>query len=246
MSFPESTFYKIAQLLKLHRNFANLSAQNLYNLLERSGLVIVTPETLERLKTIVSSCEPCQPIRNAPLRFRVTIGHENQRFNARSYIDVVYLDGRPVLHIIDEATRFSAARFLAKNSTESVWETIVLCWSSVYTGLFDYVMVDEGSQFRKKFAELAKLHDGNLQKTPVESHNSFGIGGRYHKPLRDSYGKLKIEYPRMQLQLLLTLSVKAMNNTLGPERTVPSALVFGEFPSLQSVSGPVLPRPTLA
>ena len=29
-------------------------------------------------------------------------------------------------------------------------------------------MVDEGSQFRKTFAELAALHDVNLQKTPVE------------------------------------------------------------------------------
>ena len=131
-------------------------------------------------------------------------------------------------------------------STESVWEAIVLCWSSVYTGLPDNIIVDEGSQFRKTFAELATLHDVNLQKTPVESHNSLGIGERYHKPLRDTYRKLKVDYPSMQRQLLLALSVKAMNDTLGPEGTVPSALVFGEFPSLRSVSEPIIPRPTLA
>ena len=32
---------------------------------------------------------------------------------------------------------------------------------------------------------------------------------------------------------------------LVPEGIVPSALVFGEFPSLRSISGPVLPRPSL-
>ena len=37
-----------------------------------------------------------------------------------------------------------------------------------------------------------------------------------------------------------------MNDTLESETTVPSALAFGEFPSLRSVSESVIPRPTLA
>ena len=107
-------------------------------------------------------------------------------------------------------------------------------------------MVDEGSQFRKTFAEITTLHDVNLQNTPVESHNSLRIGETYHEPLRDTYLKLKVDYPSMQRQLLLALLVKAMNDTLEPEVTVPSALVFGEFPSLGSVSEPIIPCPTLA
>ena len=178
MCFSVSTFYITVQLWKLHRNFAHPSAEKLYNLLERAGLESVTSETLERLKGIVASCEPCQGNRNAPLRFRVIIGHENVRFNARALIDIMYLDGKPALHIVDEVTRFSAARFLAKMSTEAVQEAIVLCWSSVYTGLPDNIIVDEGSQFRKLFAELAVLHDVNLEKSGVESHNSLGIGER--------------------------------------------------------------------
>ena len=232
-------------MLKLHRKFAHPSAQKLYNLLERVGLEIVTPETLERLKTIVASCEPCQRIWNAPLWFRVSVGHENLRFNARAYIDIVYLDGWRALHIVDETTRFSAAPFLTKMSTESVWEAIILCWSSVYTGLPDSIIVDEGSLFWKMFAEIARLHDVNLQKTPVESHNSLGIGERYHKPLFDTYRKLKTDHPSMQRQLLLKLSVKAMNDTFVLEGTVRSASVFGEFSSLRFVSGPLISRPTL-
>ena len=145
MCFAVSTFYKTVQLRKLHRSFFHPSAEKLYNLLERAGLEAVTSETLERLKGIVVSYEPCQRIRNAPLRFRVTIGHENVRFNARAFVDIMYLVGKPVLHIIDEATRFSAARFLTKMSTDALWEAIVKCWSSVYTGSPYNVMVDEGS-----------------------------------------------------------------------------------------------------
>ena len=69
MCFPPSTFYSTAQLLKLHRQFAHPSAETLYALLRRAGLKAVTQQTLERLKEIVSRCEPCQRIRNGPLRF---------------------------------------------------------------------------------------------------------------------------------------------------------------------------------
>ena len=50
----------------------------------------------------------------------------------------------------------------------------------------------------------------------------------------------------MQHQLLLALAIKAMNDMLGPEGTVPSALIFGDFPSLTAFEVPIVPRPTLA
>ena len=159
---------------------------------------------------------------------------------------ILRLIGKEKIPRMHEATRFSAARFLPKISTDAVWEAIVLCWSSVYTGLPDNIAVDDGSQFRKVFAELTALHDINLEKSGTQSHNALGIGDRYHKPLRDTYRKLKLDFPKMSRQLVLALSIKAMNDTLGPEGIVPSALVFGEFPSLRAYQGPVVPRPALA
>ncbi len=106
-------------------------------------------------------------------------------------------------------------------------------------------MLDEGSQFRKLFAELSALYDVELGRSGIQSHNSLGIGERYHKPLRDTYRKLKLGHPTMQRQLFLALAIKEMNDTLGPEGFVPSALVFGAFPSLRTFSGPGIPRPTL-
>ena len=121
-----------------------------------------------------------------------------------------------------------------------------MCWSSVHTGLPQCIMVNEGDQFRKVLAELTALYDIKLEKSGVEAHNSLGIGERYYKPLRNTYLKLKVDRPAMQRQLLLALAVKAMNDTLGPEGHVPSSLVFGEFPSLRTFEGPIVPHPTLA
>ena len=144
MNFPRCSFYTSAQLNKMHRHFGHPSADKLFNLLKIAGTEAVDSSTREELEKIVATCEPCQRIKNAPLRFRTSMGHANIRFNARAYIEIMYLDGRPVLHVVDEATRSSAARFLPKISTDAVWDAIVLCRSSAYTGLPQNMMVDEG------------------------------------------------------------------------------------------------------
>ena len=82
-------------------------------------------------------------------------------------------------------------------------------------------MVEEGSQFRKIFAELLALHDVKLEKSGVQYHHSLGVGERYHKLLRVMYRKLKLDPQSAQRQVLLALAVKALNVTLGLERIVP-------------------------
>ena len=59
-----------------------------------------------------------------PFRFWVTIGHENVQFNPRAYINILHLDSKSALHVVDETNRFSAARLLAKLSTEAVRDAI--------------------------------------------------------------------------------------------------------------------------
>ena len=128
----------------MQRQFAHPSADKLYKLLRKAGLEAVDTSPRGQLKEIFARCEPCQRIKNAPMRFRVSIGRKDIQFNARAYIDIMYLDGRPVLHIVDEATRFSSARFLSQETTESVSDAIILCWSSVYIGLPQNIIVGEG------------------------------------------------------------------------------------------------------
>lgn len=147
MYLPTCTFYTRMQLHKLHHQFGHPSAVKLHNLLKLSGLQAVDASTLALLEDIIARCEPCQTIRNAQRRFRVTIGQEDGRFDAEAYIDVMYLDGKPVLHIVDSATRFSEARFLPRISTDAVWEAIVMCWSKMYTGLPQCIVCTKDPNF---------------------------------------------------------------------------------------------------
>ena len=69
---------------------------------------------------------------------------ENTRFNAEAYIDFMYIEGSPVLHMVDDATHFSAAQFVEPLTTESVRETIRTSWAIVYTGLPNALVFDDG------------------------------------------------------------------------------------------------------
>ena len=81
--------------------------------------------------------------------------HENIQFKARVYIDVMYLDERLVLQIIDEGTIFSAARVLSNTPTDAVSEATISCRPDVYNGLTENIILGEGAQFWDRFAGLA-------------------------------------------------------------------------------------------
>ena len=176
MEIPSYTFYTTRQLHKLHQQFTHPSATKLYELLKTDRKESVTSKTLRTLEKTSAECQPCQRIANSPTRFRVSLGSENVRFNSRVFLDIMYLDGKPELHLVDDATRLSATQFLESVSTVDIWESILYFWATLYTGLPHKFIVYQGSQFQKTFAELATLHDVSVKQTGSESHNSLEIG----------------------------------------------------------------------
>ena len=54
----------------------------------------------------------------------------------------LYLDGKPVLHVVDEATAFQAAKFLKDMSAKTTWDTLRICWIDIYQGPPDNIISD--------------------------------------------------------------------------------------------------------
>ena len=60
-----------------------------------------------------------------------------------------------------------------------------------------------------------------------------------------TYRKILLDHPSCPPEEALAAAVKSMNDTVGPEGFVPSALVFGEFPRVHVPPDPPGPRPSL-
>ena len=175
----------------------------------------------------------------------MTLGADECRFNELVLMDFMFLRDKstPVLHIVDERTKFSAACLLTSGtSTHYIWEPLLKCWDSVYTGLPNRILVDQGSNFGPIFVNLARASGVEVPSTGIEAHSSLGICERYLAPLRNIWRKIKAESPATSDDLALQLSVQAMNDTVGPEGLMPSALVFGEYPSVSVPPEPIPPR----
>lgn len=134
MDISTSMFFTKPQISRLHRQFYHPSVQKLFNILKRARPNELISETLETLKDLSCRCNPCQRIQHARTdqSYRRSRRHSVQR---NVFMDIMVIDGNPILHIVEEATKYGAARFLTDVSTDLVWKTFVEYWASIYTGL---------------------------------------------------------------------------------------------------------------
>jgi hypothetical protein len=154
-----------AELSRLHRRFGHPSIERLHALLERAGQE-VDKKSIERLTKF---CSYCQKHGKSPGRFKFRLADDTLDFNHSIYVDIMYIDSMPVLHVIDEATRFTAARFLKDISAKHTWETLRLCWIDMYLGPPDYIVHDAGKNFTsKEFRQNASSMAVTTKCVPVK------------------------------------------------------------------------------
>jgi hypothetical protein len=95
------------ELRQLHRRFDHSSTRKLHDLLERVGHEVEKSV----LKKLTKFCTFCQKHEKSPERFKFTLRDDvNMNFNYSVIVDVMYIENSPILHVVDEATRFQAAK----------------------------------------------------------------------------------------------------------------------------------------
>ena len=228
------------ELRQLHRRFGHPSANKLCRLLERSGHD-VDKYSIEYLNKF---CEQCQKHGRSPGRFKFVLRDDTIDFNHSIYVDILYIDGHPVLHIVDEATRFQAARWLQNISAQHTWDMLRLMWIDTYIGPPDNIIHDAGTNFTsKEFRQHANSLAIITKAIPVEAHWSIGIVERYHPILKRAYAVIVDQLPDFSKtaqgrELALQMAVKAVNDTAGPDGLVPTLLVFGAYPKMNQLDPP--------
>jgi hypothetical protein len=118
-----------------------------------------------------------------------------------------------------------------------------MCWIDTYLGPPDYIVSDTGKNFvSKEFKKYANTIGIRTKAVLVKAHNSVGIVEQYHGPLRRIYQIMRVELPRVNKDVVLQISFKALNNTARPDGLVLTLLVFRAYPRIVK-SDP--PSPTI-
>jgi hypothetical protein len=110
----------------------------------------------------------------------------------------MYLEGKPVLHIVDTATSFQNARFLTCSMTgKAIWQAIRACWIDTYVGPPDRIVVDAGTDFvSKHFNNEAKALGIEVKEVPIEAHHSIGKVESYHQVVLRIFTIMRQEAPQ--------------------------------------------------
>ena len=234
--FDDVTYFTETELRRIHTRFGHPSVSKLYDLLDKAGHDV----DVDVLKEINKFCHHCQTKGKAPQRFKFSLKDPEVDFNFEVIVDVMYLDGKPVLHVVDAATGFQAARFMRNMSAKETWDVLKECWIDTYLGPPDIITHDAGTNFDStEFRNEARLVGVTCHQVPVEAHWSIGKVEGYHGPIRRAYEIITEELggtgPR---SLRLQMAVKAVNDTANPDGLVPTLLVFGAYPRINMDSPP--------
>jgi hypothetical protein len=220
----------------LHKHFIHPSVEKLYSLLQQARPHETDFNTKNILKSIQRHCDTCQANGFKPQSFKISSSipeSDDLIFNRQIDIDLLWLNSRPALHVVDHDTNFSAAKFLNGESTEHVWQALLESWILIYNGIPHAILADQGSVFTsRKWKELCTSSGISLKLTAIENHNANGLCESKHGTLRKTFNKLKYDFPDCSDELALLYAIKARNDTSNAKGIVPSTLLFGTMPRI--------------
>ncbi|RKF60455.1 hypothetical protein OnM2_050062, partial [Erysiphe neolycopersici] len=212
IEIDDEAFLTDKELSQLHRRFGHPSAKRLSCILERTGHDS-NEEFLHHLNKICHH-------------------YDDIDFNAIIIVDIFYIseNGKslPVIHVLDEATRFQSGELLKNETSQEV-------------GPPEMIVTYAGKNLTsKEFQYNTQAMSISVKTVPVEAHNSIGIVERYHKPIRRAYLIIRQELPNVSKQASFRMAFKAINDTAGPRGLVPTLLVFGSYCRINGSGAPAM------
>ena len=133
------------------------------------------------LEKIQSRCKECQYLAPKPFVVKVSVPREEIVFNGEVVIDIMWIQAKRVLHVVDRATHFLASHFIPDDSTETIRRTFMQMWILIYLGPPDNLRHDQGTQFvSPKLHALAAEAVISCRPVGVERAHAMGVGERYH------------------------------------------------------------------
>lgn len=201
-------------------------------MLSRAGNDRLTLQTLETIGINSRQCTEFWRYSASPRRFKLSIGAYSLWFNHPVQVDRRFIHSKPVLHIVDLATHFSAATFLQRQTTSEIWRLIFTMCNVVYIGPPDYFSVDQGTAYTSHEMRTNLDDEGiTLIEALIETPGKIGLVERYHARLRVAYNKQRAELDRCTSDAeCLKMAVVATNSTIGPEGLFAILLVYWAIP----------------
>lgn len=185
---PPTILFTVPELRKIHRHFFYAHFEKFFAVLRRSDLDVMTGDDQVKLEKIRQKCEVWQRICEATRFFRAALPNPDSTFKKCVYNELMSIEPKTVLHVVDHDTKYYAASFLGGESTKNVWNEFFRIWVNTYAGFPGTIATDQGSQLiSDEWGTILAIHGIVKRSFGVKSRNTLGVGERYHAYLRQTY-----------------------------------------------------------
>lgn len=153
------------------------------------------------------------------------------------------IDGYMVLHLVHAATIFQSAQRLLNESTADVWAELRGWWVYNYLRPLEVITHDAGTNFAsREFQSNCGFLQIEVNSTPFEAPQSMTTVERQHASLRKVFDTIShaspptseeitnLDLEARRFDVILRMTCKAVNDTVGTDGLVPTFLVFSNMP----------------
>lgn len=217
--------------LKLHQVFGHAGKEKIYNMYkEAKG---EDHELRKELEELEKTCDVCLSMKRPYPRPRSCLPLSSN-VNEVVAMDIKFINQKPVLHLIDTFSRFSACCFLRNKSAEAVVEAIFRIWISVIGRPTRSFFTDNGTEFNNETVrDMARMLEVGVKFTPIESPASNGICERHNQIIGEMSTKIIMD-KKCSWAVALMWSVSAKNSLQNIYGYSPHQLMFGRNAALGS------------
>eukprot|EP00971_Amphidinium_carterae_P351019 6491860-Amphidinium_carterae.1 len=184
---PQSLESLRATLRRLHVKWWHASGARMKKLLAQAGL----PERVySEVDNVVKTCRVCRELAG-PNPKPKTASRLSTTFNATLQADIVFLSGKPVLHLIDEASRFTQAKFLEATDDNTTMAMLLDIWIRPF-GPPSVLLSDQESGLKSDWIGT-QLGRYGISRVLLPERMHASVVERHHSILREVYCKIKTQ-----------------------------------------------------
>ena len=224
---------------KLHQQYGHPSARRLIDLVKKAGEG--NEALIKEIEEVGKNCDSCKRYQKTRPRPAVTFPLASI-FNETVAMDLKVYKNNAVyfLHVIDHATRFSAAGVIRSKKAETIIRKFLEIWISIF-GCPQTVLSDNGGEFANhEFMDLCRNMNINFLTTAAEAPYSNGICEKHNGLIGDAVYKIMDDI-NCSVEIALCWAVNAKNSLQNIHGFSPYQLVFGRNPNLPAVINDKLP-----
>ena len=221
---------RIRTLQRLHTRWWHASEKRMADLLRAAG---VPDGTIALLPAVVKSCRICR-LWERPGRRPATSSRLTERFNDVVQFDLLFIEGQPVIHVIDEATRFTWLELVADQEEQTILDTLSDTWVKLF-GAPKLIITDkEGALDGDRGLTWCERLGIERREKPKGVHAQ--LVERHHQMARDLVHKVKsqltLEGLEVPLKIIIGEAMFAKNVLLNVHGESPYRAVFGRTPPM--------------